>query len=45
MHRFDLWNIKYLKRFKWDHLTEEMGERCTVLIRLAVRQRWEGATL
>ncbi|CAI7841382.1 unnamed protein product, partial [Closterium sp. NIES-54] len=23
-HRFDLWTIKYLKRFKWDNLSEEM---------------------
>lgn len=21
----DLWNIKYLKHFKWDHLTEEIA--------------------
>jgi hypothetical protein len=22
---YDLWNIKYLSKFKWDHLTEELG--------------------
>lgn len=24
-HYFDLWNIKYLPKFKWDHLTEEIN--------------------
>ena len=24
---YDLWNIKYLKKFKWDNLTEEIGKR------------------
>jgi ESF2/ABP1 family protein len=22
----DMWNIKYLPKFKWDHLTERIGE-------------------
>lgn len=22
---WDLWNLKYLPRFKWEHLTEEIG--------------------
>ena len=22
---YDLWNIKYLSKFKWEHLTEELG--------------------
>lgn len=22
----DIWNIKYLPKFKWDHLTERIGE-------------------
>lgn len=22
----DIWNLKYLKGFKWDHLTEKIGE-------------------
>ena len=26
-HRHDLWCIKYLPGFKWDHLTEEIGEK------------------
>ncbi|CAI5974436.1 unnamed protein product, partial [Closterium sp. NIES-64] len=29
-HRFDLWTIKYLKRFKWDNLSEEMAYRRAV---------------
>ena len=24
-HRYDLWNLKYLKHFKWDNLTAEIG--------------------
>lgn len=24
-HYYDLWNIKYLPKFKWDHLTEEIN--------------------
>lgn len=24
-HHDDLWCLKYLPKFKWDHLTEEMG--------------------
>lgn len=24
-YHYDLWNMKYLKRFKWDNLTEEIG--------------------
>ena len=24
-HHFDLWCLKYLPKFKWDHLTEEIG--------------------
>lgn len=23
---YDLWNIKYLSKFKWDDLTEELGK-------------------
>lgn len=23
----DIWNLKYLKGFKWDHLTEKIGTR------------------
>ena len=23
---YDLWCLKYLSKFKWDHLTEEIGE-------------------
>ncbi|GJP33423.1 hypothetical protein CLOM_g2387 [Closterium sp. NIES-68] len=29
-HRFDLWTIKYLKRFKWDNLSEEIAYRRAV---------------
>lgn len=29
-YRWDLWNIKYLHGFKWDNLTEEIGE-CLVI--------------
>lgn len=25
-HHDDLWCLKYLPKFKWDHLTEEMGK-------------------
>lgn len=25
-HKFDLWNLKYLKGFKWSHLHEKLGE-------------------
>lgn len=24
-YHYDLWCLKYLKKFKWDHLTEEIG--------------------
>eukprot|EP00238_Polyblepharides_amylifera_P002345 CAMPEP_0196593338 /NCGR_PEP_ID=MMETSP1081-20130531/75363_1 /TAXON_ID=36882 /ORGANISM="Pyramimonas amylifera, Strain CCMP720" /LENGTH=251 /DNA_ID=CAMNT_0041917295 /DNA_START=173 /DNA_END=928 /DNA_ORIENTATION=- len=24
-HKYDLWSLKYLKGFKWDHLTEEIA--------------------
>ena len=24
-YREDIWNIKYLKKFKWHHLTEKIG--------------------
>lgn len=24
-YHYDLWCLKYLSRFKWDHLTEEIG--------------------
>ncbi|CAG9463064.1 unnamed protein product [Pedinophyceae sp. YPF-701] len=24
-HRYDLWNLRYLPKFKWDHLTEELS--------------------
>jgi hypothetical protein len=27
-YHYDLWNIKYLHKFKWDNLTEEIG-MCT----------------
>jgi len=30
-YHYDLWNMKYLKRFKWDNLTEEIGT-CTLLL-------------
>lgn len=25
---YDLWNIKYLSKFKWDDLTAEIGIEC-----------------
>ena len=25
-YHYDLWCLKYLSKFKWDHLTEEIGE-------------------
>lgn len=25
-YHYDLWNLKYLHKFKWDNLTEEIGE-------------------
>lgn len=24
-YHYDLWTLKYLPKFKWDHLTEEIG--------------------
>ncbi len=24
-YHYDLWSLKYLPKFKWDHLTEEIG--------------------
>ncbi len=36
-YHFDLWNIKYLKRFKWDHLTEEIGRCWGRLYRFCVK--------
>ena len=26
-YHYDLWCLKYLSRFKWDHLTEEIGKK------------------
>ena len=26
-YHYDLWCLKYLSKFKWDHLTEEIGAR------------------
>lgn len=26
-YHYDLWCMKYLSKFKWDHLTEEIGEQ------------------
>ena len=26
-YHYDLWSMKYLPKFKWDHLTEEVGAR------------------
>ena len=26
-YHYDLWTLKYLPKFKWDHLTEEIGAR------------------
>ena len=25
-YHYDLWNLKYLPKFKWDHLTEEISK-------------------
>ena len=27
-YHFDLWSLKYLPKFKWEALTEEIGEPC-----------------
>ena len=27
-YHYDLWSLKYLPKFKWDHLTEEIGDEC-----------------
>ena len=24
-HHYDIWCLQYLPKFKWDHLTEEIG--------------------
>jgi len=29
---YDLWNIKYLSKFKWDDLTEELGEHFMISV-------------
>ncbi len=26
-YHYDLWCLKYLSKFKWDHLTEEIGKQ------------------
>lgn len=31
-YHYDLWNLKYLHKFKWDNLTEEIGKHETVLL-------------
>ncbi|CAI5475133.1 unnamed protein product [Closterium sp. Yama58-4] len=40
-HRFDLWTIKYLKRFKWDNLSEEMvrEQKLEAEMRVAAKER------
>ena len=45
-HYFDLWNIKYLPKFKWDHLTEEVNyqkavheQRLAAEVAAATRER------
>eukprot|EP00850_Spirogloea_muscicola_P021586 SM000255S08765 [mRNA] locus=s255:27806:28819:+ [translate_table: standard] len=35
----DLWNIKYLQKFKWDELTEEIGLGTLAAYRNAVREQ------
>jgi ESF2/ABP1 family protein len=30
-YHYDLWNLKYLHKFKWDNLTEEIGKHESVL--------------
>ena len=31
-YHYDLWCLKYLSRFKWDHLTEEIGARMPLAV-------------
>eukprot|EP00241_Pyramimonas_parkeae_P010837 CAMPEP_0114231834 /NCGR_PEP_ID=MMETSP0058-20121206/4271_1 /TAXON_ID=36894 /ORGANISM="Pyramimonas parkeae, CCMP726" /LENGTH=249 /DNA_ID=CAMNT_0001343241 /DNA_START=291 /DNA_END=1040 /DNA_ORIENTATION=- len=45
-HHYDLWNLKFLKKFKWEHLTEELAyqkavreQKLAVELRGAKRER------
>ena len=31
-YHYDLWCLKYLSKFKWDHLTEEIGVQLPALL-------------
>lgn len=34
---YDIWNIKYLSKFKWEDLTEEIGmELCDIFVLFGV---------
>ena len=30
-YHYDLWCLKYLPKFKWDHLTEEIGDSASIM--------------
>ena len=36
-YHYDLWNLKYLPKFKWDYLTEEIGARSVRVAALRIR--------
>ncbi|KAK3240138.1 hypothetical protein CYMTET_49994 [Cymbomonas tetramitiformis] len=45
-HRYELWSLKYLSKFKWDHLTEEIAyqnavreQKLAAELRSATRER------
>lgn len=38
-YHYDLWSMKYLPKFKWDHLTEEVGARPAAGVCRALRWR------
>ena len=40
-YHYDLWSLKYLPKFKWDHLTEEIGKVCEAnLMQQCCTQIW-----
>jgi len=39
-HHDVIWNIKYLKGFKWRHLTEKLGKVITYSVSLALCSMW-----
>lgn len=40
-YHYDLWNLKYLPKFKWDHLTEEISMPKAPFHRLFLKDVWK----